>query len=156
MKALQSWRGRLQAVALATVAVGMVAVGNAAARQEGPRGPDRGGPGMRGPRPFAQLNLSDEQRTKVRAIVQKHRDADRSTMEQLRAARQSLRAAIFSSSTPDTAELEQLTSQIADLQAQLLKARTAAQLEVASVLTVEQRQKMASLPQRRPGRRPQR
>jgi Spy/CpxP family protein refolding chaperone len=152
MKAFQSWRGSLQAVALATVAVGMIAVGNVAARQEAPGRAGSPGPRMRGPMPFAQLNLSDEQKTRIQGIFQKHREAEQATMEQARQARAALRQAIFASSTPDAAQVEQLTNQLADLEGQLLKARTAMDVEVASVLTDAQRQKMAAMPERGPRR----
>jgi Spy/CpxP family protein refolding chaperone len=75
-------------------------------------------------------------------------------MQQLRTARGSLRSAIYGSATPDTGQIEQLTNQIADLEAQVLKARVAAEIEVASVLTDSQRQKMASMPERGPRRGP--
>lgn len=151
MKAFQSWRGSLQAVALATIAVGMIAVGNVAARQQGP-GPGDRGLRMRGPMPFAQLNLTDDQKTRIQGIFQKHREAEQATMEQARQARAALRQAIFAGSTPDAAQVEQLTNQLADLEGQLLKARTAMEVEVASVLTDAQRQKMAAMPERGPRR----
>lgn len=145
----QSWRGRLQAVALATGAIALVAVANVAARQDAPDGP--GMRGMRQRMPFAQLNLTQEQRTRVQAIVQQHREADKATLEQLRTAHEALRAAVFASATPDTSKIEELTNQVAELEAAALRARIATEVEVASVLTAEQRQKMASMPG--PGRR---
>lgn len=142
MKAFQTWRGRLQALTLAVVAVGVVTVANVAARQPAP-GPN--GPGMRPPFPFAQLNLTDDQKTRIEAIFEKHRTQEQTTREQLRTAHESLRTAIFGTATPDAAQIEQLTSQLVDLEGQTLKARIATEIEVASVLNDEQRQKMATM-----------
>jgi Spy/CpxP family protein refolding chaperone len=149
MKPFHTWRGRLQAVALSAAAVALVAVSNVAARQELPGRP--GGRGMREPMPFAQLNLSADQKTQARSIFEKHREAGQATMEQLRTARESLRSAIYGSATPDTARIEDLTNQVAELEAKALRARIATEIEVASILTDEQRQQMASM--RPPGPR---
>lgn len=154
MNAFRSWRGRLQGVALAAVAIGLVAVANVAAHQEGPGRAGGPGPGMRPPIPFAQLNLTDDQKTRIHAIFDKHRESDQGTMEQLRSAREALRSAIYGSAAPDAAQIEQLTSQVADLETQALKARIATEVEMASVLTDAQRQKMASMPERGPRRGP--
>jgi Spy/CpxP family protein refolding chaperone len=154
MKAFQTWRGRLQALTLAVVAVGVVTVANVAARQPAPGRPN--GPGMRPPFPFAQLNLTDDQKTRIEAIFEKHRTQEQATREQLRTAHESLRTAIFGSATPDAAQIEQLTSQLVDLEGQTLKARIATEIEVASVLNDEQRQKMATMQGPGPRRGPRR
>jgi Spy/CpxP family protein refolding chaperone len=143
MKPLQTWRGRLQAVALAVAAIALVAVANVAARQDAPGRPP--GRGMRQPLPFAQLNLSADQKTRVQGIFEKHREAEQATREQLQTAHESLRAAIYGSATPDAGQIEDLTNQIAQLEGQALRARIATEVEVASVLTDEQRHKMASM-----------
>jgi Spy/CpxP family protein refolding chaperone len=125
MKPLQTWRGRLQSLGLADAAIALVAVSTVAARQE-PMGRP-GGRGMRAPHPFAQLNLSADQKTRIQAIHEKHREADRATFEQLRTAHQSLRAAIFGSAAPDAAQIEDLTNQVAELEGKALRARVAAE-----------------------------
>jgi Spy/CpxP family protein refolding chaperone len=143
MNPLKTWRGRLAAIALAAAAVAFVAATSFAAQPERPG--RRAGRWMRGPMPFAQLNLSDDQKTRIRDIFARHREADQATMEELRTARQSLRKAMFGSATPDPAEVDRLADQVAELEGKALRARVAAELEVAPVLTDEQRAKMASM-----------
>lgn len=140
MKLFQTWRGRLQAIGLAAVAIGLVTVANVAARQQGPG--RMGGPWMG---PFAHLDLTADQKTRIEAIFEKRREADQATMEQLRTARQSLRTAIYGSATPDAAQIEDVTTQLTDLEGKALRARIAAEIEIASVLSDEQRQKMVSM-----------
>ncbi len=150
MKLVQTWRGRMQAAALAAVAVALVSVG-VSARQpdQQPRGPR-----MRGPMPFAHLNLSNEQRERVKAIVTETRESHQATQQALRAAHDELRKAIFGAATPDAGQIEALTTRIAGLEADALRARVATQVKLASVLTDEQRQQMATMdPPRRGGGR---
>ncbi len=143
MKPLHTWRGRLQAVALAAAAIALVAVANVAAHQD-PQG-GRAGRGMRAPLPFAQLNLSADQKTRIKAIFDKHREGGRATFDQLSTAHHSLRAAIYRNRTPDAGQIEDLTNQVSELEGKALRARVAAEIEVASVLTDEQRQQMAAM-----------
>lgn len=151
MKAFQNWRGRLQAVALAAAALTVFSIANVAARQEPPGRPF--GRGMHSPMPFGQLNLSADQKTRVEAIFEKHREADQPLFEQLRTANESLRSAIFGSASPEAGQIEDLTNQIAELEAKALRARIATQVELASVLTPEQRQKMLEMRPPTAGRR---
>jgi Spy/CpxP family protein refolding chaperone len=143
MTLLHSWRGRLQAAALTGAAIALVSVGSVAARQNPQERP--GGPGMRPPFPFHELNLTADQKTRVQAITQKHREANQEIFEQLRTARQSLRAATFATSAPDQSQIDTLIDQVNELEGKALRARVATEVEIASVLTDEQRQKLAAM-----------
>jgi Spy/CpxP family protein refolding chaperone len=153
MKPIETWGGRLQAIVLAVAAVTLVAATSVAARQEWP-GPGGGNRRMGPAMPLARLNLTAEQKTQVKAIMDKHRDAEQATFGQLRTARESLHKAIFGSPTPDTTQIETLTGQITELEGKALRARVARELEVASILTDEQRQQMATMQPRGPRRGP--
>lgn len=148
-----NWRTRARAIALAGVGIALVSAVTVAAPQPGPgRAPGMGPGGTMVPPPLARLNLSEDQRVKVRAIFEKQREAAQATHEKLRGLQDQLRDAIFASPAADTVRAEELAGQIADLQAQQLCARVAAEIQVAALLTDEQRQQMAQSEARRPGR----
>lgn len=142
MKAFETWWGRLQALGVAAAAIALVSVATVTARQQ-PPGRERG---MRAPIPLQQLNLSADQKARIEAIFDRHREADQATLQEVRTARESLRKAIYGSATPDGAQIEQLTTQVAALEAKLLRSRIATEVEVATVLTDEQREQMSSMP----------
>jgi Spy/CpxP family protein refolding chaperone len=141
----------VKAFVVGAVAVGLVAVAVAQAPVAGGRG--KGGPGMRqgmgpggpgmrqgmgpgGPGPMAALKLTDEQRTQIQAIQEKHRLANQDQAEQLRNLHEQLRAALFGE-TPDRA-LE-LAGQVAQMESQLLPSRVGMQIEIVKLLTPEQK-----------------
>jgi Spy/CpxP family protein refolding chaperone len=140
MKFTQTWGGRARAVALAGLGVALVTVGVAAGQ---PGQPARG-QRMRGPMPFAQLNLTDDQQARVKAVFDEQRGSGETAREALSTAQDELRKAIFGSATPDMAQIDALTTRIAGLQADALRAHTTAQLKIAAILTDEQRQQMAT------------
>ena len=153
MKLTQNWRGRAQSVALAAVAVALVSAGVAAGQ------PDQNAraPRMRGPMPFAHLNLTDDQQARLKTIVEEQREANQAKGQALRAAHEELRKAIFASATPDAGQIEALTTRAAELEAEVLRARVATEMKIAAILTDEQRQQMAAATPRRgrgPGRGP--
>lgn len=90
------------------------------------------GPGL------ARLNLSDQQREQIRAIMQEARNANEVPDKNLGALQRELRAAIFAD-TPDHGKIDQLKATIAEAQASALNARIAVDLKIAEVLTPEQR-----------------
>ena len=150
MKYSETWRGRAKALLLAAAGVALVTVGASAARQT--EGFGRG-PGMRGPFPFAHLNLTNQQRSQMRAILDEQRSGRQDAREELRKAHDELRAAIFGSANPDTGRIDELVTRIASLEADALKARVASEIKIASILTDEQRQELASAQPRRGSRR---
>jgi Spy/CpxP family protein refolding chaperone len=145
----KQWRRPAQALVLAVAAVGLVAV-SAAARQPAQAGQPRG---MRAPMLFAQLDLTTEQQAQIKTIFTEQRSAGESNREALRAAHDELRAAMFGSATPDTGSIDALVSRIAELEADMLRARVATELKVSAILTDEQRQQLATAKPPRRGHR---
>ena len=155
MKRQTAWRRWAQGIAIAGLAVGLCTAASAAAQPQAPgrRGP--GGPGgMMRPPPFAHLKLSDDQRTKIHALFADQREETWATREKVRTAHDELRSAIYGSTAPDTARIDELVAQIVELTAQQLKSRTSLEIRLAALLTDEQRQQMATArrgPEPRPG-----
>ena len=57
---------------------------------------------------LAQLNLTDDQRTKIQSLMQQHRQANQDNMQKMRDLEQQVKNAIFADSGPaDTAALQQ-------------------------------------------------
>lgn len=113
-------------------------------------GPARGmGPaaGLRG------LDLSDEQREQIRAIVQEARGSRQAERTDTARLHRELRAAVFADQ-PDPAKIDALKASIVQAHAAALDARVALDLKIAEVLTPEQRAKAAAL--RNPGNRARR
>jgi Spy/CpxP family protein refolding chaperone len=98
------------------------------------------GRGMGGPM-FAGLELTEEQRTKIADIHRGERDAVGPMADELGVARRALHRATFAD-TRDDAEIAKLTATIANLEKQLLDRRVKTELEVAGVLTAEQREQV--------------
>jgi Spy/CpxP family protein refolding chaperone len=117
----------------------------------GPQGPDsnsdRGGGPAGPPRRAGRagggfmpgINLTDEQRTKVEAIVRSLRDQAAPVVDQLTLARKSLNREAFADKR-DNAKITSLTNSVAGLEKQLLDVRTKASSAIADVLTPEQRE----------------
>ncbi|MBI2835587.1 MAG: Spy/CpxP family protein refolding chaperone [Acidobacteria bacterium] len=109
--------------------VAAVFVGSIVAAQPPGRGPRMGG--------FPLGDLTDAQRSQVRALMQKQRQArGEPAMPQLM---DQLRAEVFAD-TPDVGKIEQLKTQIAAAQAAELASHIELQTQVAQILTPEQRQ----------------
>jgi protein CpxP len=138
------------AVAL-TTAISAGAGQPPAGRGPGP-GQGRGGPG--GPAPILrQLNLSDTQREQIKSLTEEQRaQADgQSPVRKLAELQRALEAAIFAD-TPDSAQIDQLRTGIAEAEAAALAARVDLQLKIAQILTPEQRKQARELTERRQGR----
>jgi Spy/CpxP family protein refolding chaperone len=129
---------------------------------QGTQGPGRmgrgfGGPGVRGqgpggPGPMAmlqQLNLTEQQREQVKALMDERRDQrPGANMQELQ---KELHAAVFAD-TVDLAKIEQLKGAIASAEAAMLSARIDTHVKISQILTAEQRAKARELPARGPGR----
>jgi protein CpxP len=108
------------------------------------------GPG-RGQGPiFARLNLTDQQREQVRAIMQESR-AGEQPGQKIGQLRRELNAVIFADA-PDLAKIDQLKAAIAEADAAALNKRVEAELKIAQVLTAEQRAQAREMPAARGGR----
>jgi Spy/CpxP family protein refolding chaperone len=123
-------------------------------RGPGGRGPGRGGrggPGRLGGPMLEALDLTDDQRTKIQELHRSSREAGRTIAEELAQAQRSLHLATFAASRDD-GEIAKLTSTIGNLEKQMLDLRVKTDLEIAAVLTAEQREKVRTAEGRGRGR----
>ena len=91
-----------------------------------------------------QLNLTDDQRTKIQSLMEQHRQATQDGAQKVRDLQQQLKNAIFADSGPaDTADLQR---QIAALEAQLESGRVGLEKQIAAVLTADQRKQVRDMP----------
>lgn len=112
-----------------------------AAQGPGRGGPGRGGPGRFGGPMLEALDLSDDQRSKIQEIQRSSREAVGPVVEELATAQRALHLAAFADARDD-GEIAKLTSTIANLEKQLLDQRVKTEIEIAGVLTAEQREKV--------------
>ncbi len=138
---------RRAAIALALAAfVATAAV--AFAQNPPPRRPMMGqqaGPGGRGPMGWMQqLNLTSDQQTKIRSLIDEHRQAHQADMQKMRDLQQQLKNAIFADNgSADTSALQQ---QVQSLQTQFETDRIALEKQIAGVLTADQRKQVRDMP----------
>ena len=141
----------LSAIALAaSIAVAQTVTTNQdngqGARPEwrGPRGDHSGdhkGRGFRGMRAvgfFRQLNLTEDQKAKIKQIRESFAESNKPLREQLRAKRQELRQASEGGTFNEALATQKLT-EIAPIEAKLMGQRTKLHQEMLSVLTAEQK-----------------
>lgn len=147
--------GRLKTLTIATALTAVALVGsiavaqsvqtdqnqNKAQRHEGHgrrgRG-DRGFGGMMGGRLFSQLNLTDDQKAKIKQIHQTFAESNKPLREQLRAKRQELRQTSEGGTFNEAVATQKLT-EMASLEAKLMGERFKLHQELLSVLTAEQK-----------------
>lgn len=112
--------------------------------------------GMRARGFFRGLNLTDDQKAKMKQIRQSFAETNKPLREQLRAKRQELRQANEGGTFNEALATQKLT-EIAPLQAKLMAARANLHQQMLSVLTPEQKaqleQSRAQFKQRREQRR---
>ena len=155
----------LSAIALAaSIAVAQTATANQdngqGQRREwrGRRGDHKGHGfgGMRGRGFFRGLNLTDDQKAKMKQIRESFAETNKPLREQLRAKRQELRQANEGGTFNEALATQKLT-EIAPLKAKLMAARANLHQQMLSVLTPEQKaqleQSRAQFKQRREQRR---
>jgi protein CpxP len=127
-------------------------------RRGGRGGDHHGFGGMRGDRMFSQLNLTEDQKAKVKQIHQSFAERNKPLREQLQAKRQELQQARQGDTFNELLATQKLT-EMAALEAKLMGERFRLHQEMLSVLTPEQKtqleQTKAQFKQRRgtkPGR----
>ena len=133
-------------LAFAAALVGVVAVGVSLAQNPppGPPGPAfarQGGPPSAWRGLLRGLDLTQAQRDQLRALAESEREQRVALAERLRELNQALETALFAD-VPDQGTIGQLKTDLSLAHQQSLEARIAAQLQVAQVLTPEQRQKV--------------
>ncbi len=146
--------GRFKVLAIATLSAIVLAASIAVAQTvntnqdngQGARPEWRGrrghkGHGMRGMRAggfFRQLNLTEDQKAKIKAIRENFAQTNKPLREQLRAKRQELRQANEGGTFNEALATQKLT-EMAGLQAKLMGERSRLHQEMLSVLTAEQK-----------------
>ena len=122
----------------------------------GRRGDHQGMRGMRAGGFFRNLNLTDDQKAKMKQIRQAFAQSNKPVREQLRAKRQELRQASEGGTFNEALATQKLT-EMASLQAKLMGERHKLHQEMLSVLTAEQKaqleQSRAQFKQRREQRK---
>jgi protein CpxP len=147
--------GRFKVLAIATLSAIVLAASIAVAQTvtpnqdngQGARPEWRGrrgqhkGHGMRGMRAggfFRGLNLTEDQKAKIKTIRQSFAESNKSLREQVRAKRQELRRANEGGTFNEALATQKLT-EIAPLEAKLMAERARLHQEMLSVLTAEQK-----------------
>jgi periplasmic protein CpxP/Spy len=126
------------ALALGVSISAVVLADQAQPGSDGPRGPGHGHFGQ-------ALNLTDAQKSQMKALHEGSRDQTRASMKDLMQAHKDLRTLVFSDN-PDAGQIEALKAKITGLQSATLAARVAMDEKIAAILTPEQRKTMASMP----------
>ncbi len=137
----------LYVTAIAFALAAIAATGTFAFPQNPPRqrammGQGRGGPGPMGM--LRQLNLTDDQRTKIQTLADQHRQAMQDQAQKMRDLQKQLKDAIFADAGPGNTDAVQ--QQIAALETQLQSDRIAFEKQIAAVLTADQRKQVRDLP----------
>ena len=95
--------------------------------------------------PLGRLDLSEEQRTQIKEVLQAARPADGDApLRQVMELHRSLRAAVLAD-TPDQAQIDRLRASIAQAEAAALAKRVEVAQKIAQILTPEQREKAKTL-----------
>lgn len=145
-------KGRIKTVAIATLSAIALAASIAVAQtvttdqstsqgtrteRHGGRGGHEGWGGMRGGM-FKQLNLTDDQKAKMKQIRESFATSNKPLHDQLRAERQELRQASEGGTFNEALATQKLT-EMASLQAKVMGERFKLHQEMLSVLTTEQK-----------------
>jgi len=152
-------KGKFKLLAIASLSAVVLTVGSLAVAQsvktgggdgQGGRG-RRGawhGRGMRGgfggDRLFARLNLTDDQKAKIKQSRQSFMESNKALFDQLKTKRQELRQASEGGTFNEALATQKLT-EMAGLQAKLMGARIQLRQQMLSVLTPEQKTQLDQL-----------
>jgi len=142
--------GKFKLVAIASLSAVVLAIGSIAVAQsvktgrgngQGPRGAwhegmRRGGFGA--DRIFARLNLTDDQKAKIKQIRESFATTNKPLLDQLKAKRQELRQASEGGTFNEALATQKLT-EMAGLEAKLMGTRFQFHQQMLSVLTPEQK-----------------
>jgi len=104
---------------------------------------------------FSRLNLTDDQKAKMKQIRESFAERNKSLMEQLRAKRQELRQSSEGGTFNEALATQKLT-EMAGLQAKLMGERFKLRQEMESVLTAEQKAQLEQMKAQFKGRRGER
>ena len=124
-------------------------------RREGKHRGHRFGGMRRGGGFFGQLNLTEDQKTKMKQIRQSFAEQNKPLREQLRAKRQELRQASEGGTFNEALATQKLT-EMASLEAKLMGERHKLHQEMLSVLTAEQKAQLEQSKAQFKGRRGER
>ena len=142
---------------LVALALTIISVAGASA-QWGPRGQQGGGPGggFGGPGglPIRELNLTEEQKTKIRTIFESAMDGGEAVREQMHEL-QDQRRAIVASEVFNAEAARELATREAALSVAMNIKRMETENAIYNVLTPEQKAKLAELEKNRPAGPPQ-
>jgi len=116
-----------------------------------PRAEAQPGPGFRGPRMFETLQLTDGQKTTIDGLFAANRENLRSAHQRLQELRQLLRNAAQTQPF-DEAAVRFQAQELAKLQAEMMVQRAALMNQISSVLTADQKAKLAELKEQRKAR----
>jgi Spy/CpxP family protein refolding chaperone len=105
-------------------------------------GPD---PGMLFPMILGKLDLSEDQQTKVHAILEAHRPAMQGLFPQLRAAHENLASKLFQADRLTADDLTPYVEQVNKLKGQVVQEGIKVALEIRGVLTAGQLAKAADI-----------
>jgi len=94
-----------------------------------------------------RLNLTDDQKAQIKAVLRSERDTLRPLLGQLHAARANLRAAIQAAAANETT-VRAASAQVAVIEANFAVERMKIFAKIAPILTDEQRQQLSELEQR--------
>jgi periplasmic protein CpxP/Spy len=163
--------GRFKTLAIATLSAIALAASIAVAQESGTTGQDnqaqgarrewrgrgrgehkRGFRGMRAGGFFRQLNLTEDQKAKMKQIRQTFAETNKPVREQLRAKRQELRRASEGGTFNEALATQKMT-EMASLQAKLMGERFKLHQEMLSVLTTEQKAQLEQAKAQRKARR---
>lgn len=118
------------------------APGGPRGRRGGP-GMGPGGPGLLGPE-LRRLGLSEDQRSRVRQIMESHRDEQRALADRARKAHEALRE-VTESPTFDESAVRARAADVAIVEADMAVARARLYNEVYQILTPEQQTTLKTL-----------
>ncbi len=111
-------------------------------RRGGPMGP--GGPGVLGPMMLGRLNLTEEQRGRVKQILDSHQDEQAALATRARAAHDALDA-VVSGATFDEGAVRARAADVAVVDADMTVAQARIFAEVLQILTPDQQSQLAAM-----------